>query len=213
MIAIMAIVIGSTMFNWEGINASGNFNKALSDISGILEQGRAYAVAQDTYVWVVLYENDPANSPVRTVYVGAFASNDGTDQYPLNGTGAVTLPSSTLTAITRLYKYTGLHLDNTLPTTLPATVPNPPPTPNLPATFPVFTMTAPSNAGTVTLSGASTVYWLVQFTPTGAAMNGSNPIDSIWLVLEPASGAAVLNTHSIACLKVNGVTGLNTIYR
>jgi prepilin-type N-terminal cleavage/methylation domain-containing protein len=214
--AIMVILIAGATLSFQGVNSSGKFNKALNEISGILEQGRAYAVAQNTYVWVVLYENDPANGP-KEVYVGSFASNDGTD--PFNWTSlSVTLPSpgtvtgttTTLTQIARTYHYQGLHLQTT-------TLPNAPSSPNLPATtgstVPNFQLTAQSGSGPVSLSNASAVYWLIQFTPTGAARNSANPITSIWFGLQPSLSQTILDTHNIASMEVNGMTGLTTVYR
>jgi prepilin-type N-terminal cleavage/methylation domain-containing protein len=214
-LAIMAILIALGTLGLRGINDSGKFNKAVDEISGILEQGRAYATAQDTYVWVVLYENDPANGP-KEVYAGAYASSDGTD--PFNWTAStVTFPpgtfgSTTLTQITRTYHYKGLLLQS-------STLPNAPGSPSLPATAstnppaPNFQITAPSDSGTVALSGASSVYWVIQFTPTGAAHDGPNPIDSIWLGIQPSLSQTVSDPHNIASLKVNGLTGLTTVYR
>ncbi len=208
--AIMAILIAGTMLGMRSIGNAGKFDKALGDISGIFEQARAYAVAQDTYVWVVLYENVPVNSGPLEVYAGAFASSDGTD--PFSWTGSVTFPSpgtfggTTLTAITRLYHFKGLHLQTT-------TLPNAPSSPSLPATSPVFQCTTQSDSGPVTLSGANSVYWIIQFTPTGGARDSANPIDSIWLGVQPSLSQTILDTHNIASLKVNGLTGLTTVYR
>jgi prepilin-type N-terminal cleavage/methylation domain-containing protein len=211
-LAIMAILMVVSMLSFQGMNNSGKFNKAVGEISGILEQGRAYAVAQNTYVWVVFYENDPANGP-KEVYVGSFTSNDGTD--PFNWTGSVTLPTpgtvgtTTLTQIARTYHYQGLHLQTT-------TLPNAPTSPNLPATgttIPNFQLTAQGSSGTVSLSNASPVYWLIQFTPTGAARNSANTINSIWFGLQPALSQTVLDTHNIASMDVDGLSGLTTVYR
>jgi len=212
-IAIMVILVAGATLSFRGINSSGNFNKALNDISGVLEQARAYAVAQDTYVWVALYENVPASGGPKEVYVGTFASNDGTD--PFNWTGSVTLPSpgtvggTTLTQIAHFYHYQGLHLQT-------ATLPNAPTSPNYPATgttVPNFQCTAPSSSGPVALSNASSVYWLIQFTPSGAARNSANTINSIWFGLQPSLSKTVLDTKNIASMEVNGLTGLTTVYR
>ena len=46
-IAIMAILASLAVLSFRGMNSSGNFNKAVDEISGILEQGRSYAMGQD----------------------------------------------------------------------------------------------------------------------------------------------------------------------
>jgi prepilin-type N-terminal cleavage/methylation domain-containing protein len=214
-LAIMAILIAGAALSFRGINNSGKFNKAVDEISGILEQGRAYAVAQNTYVWVVLYQNIPANNGPLEVYIGAFTSSDGTD--PFNWTGSVTLPSpgtvgstgTTLTQIIHTYHEKGLSLQT-------STLPNAPSSPNLPASgtaTPNFQYTAQSDSGPVALSNASSVYWLIQFTPTGAARNSSNPVNSIWFGLQPSLSQTALDSHNIASVEVNGLTGVTTVYR
>jgi len=212
-LAIMAIMAALVVASIRGMGDSGRFNQSLTSIAGILEQSRAYASAQDTYVWVVFYQNTPASGP-PDVFVGSFASNDGTD--PLNWTGSVTLPpgtvgSTTLQPVMKFSHFKSLHLlavTSTSPGT--PTSPNPPATT---ATAPNFQCTAPSDSGAVSLSNANATYWVVQFTPSGAAHNSANPISSIWLGLQPAHSATVFDTKNIASIEVNGLTGLSTIYR
>lgn len=211
-LAIMSILIGGLVLSMRGINDSGKFDQSLNNVTGILERSRAYASAQDTYVWVVFYQNTPATGPLD-VFVGSFASNDGTD--PLNWSGSVTLPSpgtvggTTLLAVTPFYHLKGLHLETT-------TLPSAPTSPSLPAdnkSAPNFQCTAPSDAGPVTLSNANSTYWVIQFAPNGMARNSANPISSIWFGLQPAYSQTVFDPHNIASIKVNGLTGQSTIYR
>ncbi|MDD5350118.1 MAG: prepilin-type N-terminal cleavage/methylation domain-containing protein [Chthoniobacteraceae bacterium] len=202
--AIMALLIALSTLGVRSLNSAGKFDKAISDISGTLELARSYAIAQNTYVWVVLYENVPSNNGPLEVYVGSFASNDGTDF--LNWTGSQTVPSPGLTPLARLAHFKGLHLQTT---TLPKVSSNP----SFPATIPSFQCTGQSDLGPVTLSDASPVYWVIQFTPTGAARNGPTPVESIWLGVQPSLSQAVQDMHNPASLKVNGFTGLTTIYR
>ncbi len=214
-LAIMTVLIAGVALSLQGTNNSGKFNKAVAEVSGILGQARAYAAAQNTYVWVVLYQNIPANNGPLEVYVGAFASNDGTD--PFSWAGSVILPSpgtvgntgTALTQIIHTYHEKGLSLET-------STLPNAPGNPNLPATgtaIPNFQYTAQSDSGPVALSNASPVYWLIQFTPTGAARNGSTSVDSIWFGLQPSLSHTALDSHNIASVKVNGLTGITAVYR
>ncbi|MGB8356025.1 MAG: prepilin-type N-terminal cleavage/methylation domain-containing protein [Chthoniobacteraceae bacterium] len=206
-ISIMALVIAFSRLALQGVSSSGKFNASLSDVSGILEQARAYAIAQNTYVWVVFYEYTPPNGSPLEVYAGAFGSNDGTDIFNWAGTPAVPQPG--LTSVTRLYHFRGLHLQTT-------TLPNAPTgTLNTPATAaPIFQIKAQSDSGQISLpTSPGAVYWVIQFTPAGAARNAANPIDSIWLGLQPSFSPTAFDTHNVASLKVNGFTGLTTIYR
>ena len=66
-----------------------------------------------------------------------------------------------------------------------------------------------TNAG----SGTISTYWLIQFTPTGAARTSANPIDSVWLGMQPSLSATGVDTHNIASIKVSGLTGAVAVYR
>lgn len=209
-ILIVSLLSVVAVIGLRGLSGAGKFNKALNDISGILEQSRAYAIAQNTYVWVAFYEYAPAGNAPLEVYSCAFASNDGTD--PFDWTGTVALPSpgtigsTTLLPITHLYHFKGLHLQTT-------SLPGVTGTPNFPASSPAFQYTARGDSGTLVLSNSNPVYWIIQFTPRGAARNNSNSIDSIWMGLQPSLSSTTLDTKNIASMKVNGLSGLTTIYR
>jgi len=191
----------------RGTNTSQKFDQSVTQISGILEQARGYAVAQNTYVWVALYEN-AAGGP-HDVYAAAFTSSDGSD--PFNWAGSVTVPpgtfgTTTITEILRTYHFSGLHLQTT-------TMPNGPTSPSLPAALPGFQITVQGSSGPVTLSAASTTYYVIQFTPSGAVHDSTNTIDSIWFGMQPSLSSTILDTKNIASIKVDGLTGSNTIYR
>lgn len=203
-IAILAILAVVTISGMRSLGGAGNFNQAVSGISGLLELSRAHAMAQNTYVWVVFYETVPINNGPLEVRAAAYASNDGTDT--LNWTGSVSLPSSSFTPIGRMALYKGLHLQTT-------SLPDAPSNPSFPASVPVFQSTVSSESGPVTLSNASAVYWVVQFTPAGAARNGSNSGDAIWLGLQPSFSATKFDDHNVASLLINGLTGLVSTHR
>ncbi len=208
-LAIMSILVGVSTLALQSISDSGKFNASVSGISGLLERARSYAVAQNTYVWVVFYQNIPANNGPLDVYVGTFAANDGSD--PFNWAGSVVMPNpgtvgtTTLQEVAPLAHFRALHLETT---TIPDQTSS-----NIPASSPVFQCTANSDLGTVQLSNSSSVYWVIQFTPRGEARNGPNPIDSIWMGLEPSHSATVFDTKNVAGIEVNGLTGLSTVYR
>jgi prepilin-type N-terminal cleavage/methylation domain-containing protein len=221
-ITIMAILASLAVLSFRGINSSGNFNKAVDEISGILEQGRSYATAQNTYVWIVFYENAPASSP-KSVFVTGFASGDGTDPFGWPATTAsVSVPpgtvnTTTLSQIIRVHRYKGLHIQTD---TMPSAPNSPGTAATNPATAPVapvFQLTTQSDSGPVQLanagSGTISTYWLIQFTPTGAARNSANPIDSVWFGLQPSLPGGAVDAHNIASIKISGLTGAVAIYR
>lgn len=203
-IAIMGVLITLSTIGWQSMSASGKFSKAVYDIVGIIEQARAHAIAQNTYVWVVLYENAPANQGPTEVYVAVLSSNDGTD--PFKWAGAVQLPSDDLTPLSRLLCLKGVHLQNTDLFAAPTDA-------SLPAQTPDFRCTAPTELGSVTLSSASPGYGVIQITPNGAARNGLNPLESIWIGLQPSYSASKFDANQSSSVEINGFTGMATVHR
>jgi len=207
-IGIVGILLGIAAYSLRGVNSSGNFNREVGEISGILNLARSQAIAQNTCVWVTLYEVAPTGNGPKDVYIGAFSSNDGTD--PFNWTGSVTLPNpgtvgtTTFTQLIPIRRLRGLHLVN-------SALPQTPANPVFPATSPAFNTTAPG--GAVALTGTSPVYWVIQFTASGTAQVSANQVDSIWLGLQPSLSSTKTDTKNFASLRVNGLTGMTTVYR
>jgi hypothetical protein len=205
---------------------------------GILEQSRSYAIAQNTYVWVVFYPQDPstltpADSGGDALYVTALASNDGTD--PLGWSGAtvdmtqnspVTIAGTTTTIApifptahisqmaVRTQNYftqgSGAGQIASLPSDMPAS-------PTTPAATPTFqisvnhALTLPAALPADALTAQSSL--VIQFTPTGAARVSGSPIDSIWVNFQRAKAKGVIDSNNIAALQINGLIGLTTVYR
>lgn len=226
-VAIAAILAAVSIPALQGMNNAGRFNQAVSGVAGLLELARSQAIAQNTYAWVVLYQNDPSsNTPPDNgsgyeVYAAAFLSNDGTDPFDWgNAAASVSLPggtvgSTTLAPVARLasYRQTGLLISDAAATAATGhSLPNigSAGSPAFPATSPDFQYKTPA----VTLSASSSAYCLIEFTPSGAARNGSTPVESIWLGLYAVKGKQKTgNIANLASLKINGLTGLVTVYR
>ncbi|SDT92245.1 prepilin-type N-terminal cleavage/methylation domain-containing protein [Verrucomicrobium sp. GAS474] len=86
------VILGALAIPAMGLNGSQKFSQNLSQLVGVLEQARSSAVAQNTYVWVVLYPHDPSdlNPPDNSgeaLHVATFASNDGSNPFPSTGSG------------------------------------------------------------------------------------------------------------------------------
>jgi Tfp pilus assembly protein FimT len=71
-IAIVALLSALTLPAFNSIRNAGGLTKSANDIAGILEQARAYAMAQNTYTWVG-FRKDGAD----TLVVGVIASKTG----------------------------------------------------------------------------------------------------------------------------------------
>ena len=91
--AIIAILSSLAIPAFNAIRGGGSLTKAANDISGILEQARAYAMAQNTYVWVG-FKKEGAD----TLLVGVSASPSGTTN------------TNNLVSISRLVRIENLQL-------------------------------------------------------------------------------------------------------
>src|SRR5271156_3169623 len=74
-VAILTVVAIPSLM---GPTSSGRMNSNLLEISSLLERARQYAIAQNTYVWVV-FQPATNSSGMKTLTVAIVASNDGTD--------------------------------------------------------------------------------------------------------------------------------------
>ena len=87
-ILVMTLVVPAL----NGIKGAGDVTKAAYDISGALDQARAYAVANNTYVYVGIAEvdanvdssSDPQRSGTGRLAIATVASKDGTRGYDVN---------------------------------------------------------------------------------------------------------------------------------
>jgi prepilin-type N-terminal cleavage/methylation domain-containing protein len=87
--AVIVVLIGITVPAFNSLNSSQGFTSAISGITTSLEQGRAYAMANNTYVYVGIGEflaTESSSATPRTagngqIVVATVASRDGTRGY------------------------------------------------------------------------------------------------------------------------------------
>ncbi len=227
LLVVIAIVALMATAGGPAINAlvsSGGANENLNQLSGILEQARQYAVAQNTYVWVAFYPQTV--NGIKQVSVAVIASTDGTDPAVNNGAswqnysyGNVPSSSSPLALVNKIVTLKQISIQNagtyTSTTTPSVALPTNPsvsssnglaPTNNSPNTFFQIQLPGPANTSPVAFTQA------IQFTPSGQAQNSSSPIGVIDLDLLPQKGN-VDNLKSVAVLRINGLTGQTVLYR
>ena len=85
-LGVIAVITALVVPAVTGINGSNNLTKATYDVASALEMARTYALANNTYVWVGLFEEDGAQSspnPTATnnggrIILSVVASKDGT---------------------------------------------------------------------------------------------------------------------------------------
>lgn len=219
-ITIIAILTTAGGPAFSALTSSGSADQNISQLSGLLEQAREYAVAQNTYVWVA-FCNSTASNGTNQVAVAVIASTDGTDPANINGVsswqtyGYGAVPGAGLALVNKIVTLKQLNIESA----------NSVSPPTLPAVTPAVTSSANSinssstnnSTGffTIQLPGTSTTasfIQAVQFTPSGQARNSSSPVNVIDVDLQPQKGT-VNDAHNVAVLRVNGLTGETVVFR
>ena len=132
-VGVIVLMMGLAIPAFNAIRGGTDFNSVIYSITGALQEGRAYAMANDTYVLVGFSEVSAAQNGSATPQVSGtgrlaiaiIASRDGTRPYQslvnnsmLTGTSYLTAPSSTggygsgtqYTAVTKLIVLTNIHM-------------------------------------------------------------------------------------------------------
>jgi hypothetical protein len=167
----------------------GSMNRAVSDISSILEQAQSYAMAHNTYVWVGFNE-DVAN---RKMTVSAIAGTTGA----ANDIAV----AGNLRAVIKQQTYENLRLqtDEEL------------------AEIDLKGMQAGKNVTKSSVGnftqGSTTFASVIEFSPLGGARIESGPMSRwIQLGLQGMNGAHV-EKNNVAALQLAGLTGQVRIFR
>ncbi len=129
-LAVMMLMIGILVPALAGMKGAQDVTSTGYEIAGTLERARAYAMANNTYVWVGFSEVDATKDPSAVpqtagagrVAVLAVASKDGTRHYAVTTTNqgadwqAAYAQSSSqdLIPISKLQRFDGAHLAATL---------------------------------------------------------------------------------------------------
>jgi prepilin-type N-terminal cleavage/methylation domain-containing protein len=106
-IAILSALLIPAFTSLKGANEITN---AVYTVSGVLQQARTYAMANNTYVWVGLFEEDPSTpgtAGTGALVLSTVASKDGTPVY--TDTSAPIDPAR-LTQIGKLIKINNVHM-------------------------------------------------------------------------------------------------------
>lgn len=207
MSALVVAAIGS-------LGKADGFNSATSTLSTLLEQARAYAMANNTYVFVGIEETDAsqpaggAQTPgIGRVAIQAFASQDGT----------LNLAASNLTAINRLQVLNNLHVPASL-TATSGTLPNRPT-----ADYSLGSASGGTSFPTVSSANAITsrnftFTKIVAFDalgivhiPTSPAISGFQYIE---IDAQPTNGTVISTTAAnFSAIQIDATTGAVTVFR
>ena len=198
---------------------------AAYEISGVLQEARSYAMANNTYVWVGLFEEDagtlassgqsPANSGTGRLVISTVTSMDGTAITAAQATpGAI--EASRITPTDKLTVIENVHL-----TSLGA----PPggaagsfsgrPAPSAGAPMGLNSDSSEKTKFPFTI-GNHTFAKTVRFSPRGEAMiNGNGDLYPVAEIgLRPTHGSQVdARSGDIAAIQITGIAGNVTIYQ
>ncbi len=229
--AIMSVLLALILPVVTSLNTGRSLTAGAYDISGLLEEARAYAKANNTYTWVGFYEED-ANQPntagVGRIILSAVASKDATAMYPVNGDASPLTPAN-LIQIDKLVKIDNAHLAELSATDVPTRTVVPAasyqvgdssfgnhvsvssPTSGSTPNKVTFNYPIPAQAGGSTY----TFVKIIQFSPVGDAVKiVDTPQPLMEVGLRPTHGD-VTDTLTTNCLaiQVEGITGQVRLYR
>ena len=225
-IAVLMVILAPAFTNRK---CADDLTSAAYTISGVLEQARAYAMGNNTYVWAGFYEEDssgPSTSPgtvgIGRIVISAVASRDGSIIYDPNNPAAI--EPTRLMQLGKLTKIDNIHLAtfpdgsgtgsafDTRPAVTYATArigDNTPPSASLtPFQYPVGN---PAPAAQYTFVKA------IQFSPTGEAR-----IDNTNYTLKTAAEIGLRPTHrtvvdnanpNVVAIQFSAISGDTKIYR
>jgi prepilin-type N-terminal cleavage/methylation domain-containing protein len=211
-IAIIAIM-ATFLVGIGGGSDAGKLTKAAYDVKGVLAQGRAYAMAQNTYVYVGFQEVDavsPTSSDgIGMLVVAAAASKSGQ---------RMTNVSSDAVAISKALTLKGVHMTNATSLTnavAMGSITRPADAVDLSeaTAAPIFQIPWPPGA-----SAKNLLKKVIEFDPQGLARVPTNAAapslqPSIEIALVPARGNTVPDSPNHALIQINGITGGAQILR
>ncbi len=225
-IALLLVLIAPAFTNMK---SAGDVTSAAYTIKGVLDTARAYAKANNTYVWVGFYEENvstssqnPATAGVGRVVMSIVASKDGTIIYdpsslaPIDATRLIQVGKLTKIDNVHLWTHTdapsgtGSTFDTRPPVMSAYTIGDTTPSPS--STYFQYPVGNPAPALQYTFVKA------VQFSPGGDARinnNTSSLQTAAEVGLEPTHGAVSPTSipANVVAIQFGGVGGNVKIYR
>jgi len=186
-IAIIAALSALALPAFNSIRGAGGLTKTGSDMAGILEQARTYAMSQNTYVWVGFAATN--NLGNDTLVVGVVASKTGS-----------TNSSTDISQIIRTVRFENVQL-----VVAPSSGLRPAAGSQLKdASAYQFTLTNPA-----TTFGSQVIRW----NSRGEASIGPALNKVIEIGLQSSSAGAIRSASNYAAIQVGGLSGSVTVFR
>jgi len=234
--AIVALLAALSLAAISGLQESGNITSSAYNLTGILQNARAYAMANNTYTWVGFYEAsgtsptvaaEPVNvaPPYTTPNVGhlivcVVAAIDGTKNLTRVDPGSG-LSVTNLVAVQKLTSLLNIHITNLNTSLAPATGSST--QPNTLSGRQLANSFLDSEDPTISYYKFTmfnyTFYKTISFSPRGEAiMDPSTLPESIQHLIEigllPAHGGTLNSaTKNLVAIQITGVGGEVKIYR
>jgi prepilin-type N-terminal cleavage/methylation domain-containing protein len=226
--SIMGILLALTSIGLQAVLGT-EFGSEASDLANTFVRARAYAMANNTYVFVGIQEVDasvPTSTAPQTagngrLGVAVVASNDGTRGYDSTAPTAIPVAPTTLSVVSPLRRFENIHLLTTSPIAA-AKLPNQNgSTYNVQSTGSLTTFQWPLGGGSGTQYNFGTAPGsVIQFNPQGEAqiLPTGTTDDSIlkWieLDLQPTHGKTLpVAVSNAATILIDGPSGSVTLYR
>lgn len=201
-VAISSALITIGALATVGLLRSGRVNTEITQVMGMMERARLYAVANNTYTWVIFSRNSNAPEGAPKIYMTIVASKDGTD--PTSGfVSGGTVAADKYQLLERIVPLSQLNLESAganrwagLPEATAAV--------DLADNAVTFVTTSP-------VTGTITFNKVVQFNPAGEARVSPALTSLIEIGLSPvkSTGAA----QNMAVVRIAGMTGATRLYR
>ena len=237
--AIMIVVATFIAPAFTTMKSAGDVTRTVYNISGVLEQARSYAMANNTYVWIGFKEVDASKdvsvSPQTTgtgrVAIAIVASRDGTRGYDATSSSLPNPAWTTynnggnLVAISKLQQFENVHLA----TTLNGFGNQPPITGNMARPYIQSNNYVIGNAptsvtpfdwplGSAINAGQYSFQKVINFDPQGVArIQYSTNTDGIGAYIEvglqQTNGTTVSSSLNVAALQIDCMTGSVRKYR
>ena len=232
-IGIMALLLALLIPAVNPLKRASDLTSAAYTINGALQQGRAFAMANNTYVWVGFYEeNAAASTPTNTappypgrgrVVIGSVAAVDGSKIFN-DSDPVAALPPNRIRPVGKIISLEGLHI---------ADVGEPPGGPadrldgRPPGAYTEGKADGRDHFNRISSESADTTrfrfslqnytfYKTVRFSPRGEAnINSTYSLKrTAEIGLRPTHGTAVdTNTLNVIAIQFSGIAGNFTIYR
>jgi prepilin-type N-terminal cleavage/methylation domain-containing protein len=215
-VGIIGLLMVLTVPAFTNRKSADDLTSAAYTISGMLEQARTYAKANNTYTWIGFSGSVGSNTTAVTgqVSVAIVASKDGTDLWTANNA----LPAASLTQVGKMVTLSNVHIGDTgVPTGGAAEFEK---RPTVDSNHRISS--APNTAYPFTVQQTTFNKW-IQFSPRGEALvdgGGFTVVNYTEVGVLPTHGTALAVTQSgnvylgnLAAIQISGNGGNIRVYR